>query len=80
MNIYFCREWDETAGFYVVAPTRGRAKAAFAWETNSDYVDVRATLAVRDVDAELEKCLFDYDKDDLALMERCGLQYDYSEV
>ena len=37
MNIYFCREWDETAGFYVVAPTRGRAKAEFAWETNSDY-------------------------------------------
>lgn len=44
LNIYWCEEKDEWGGLFVIAKSRGRAKAIFANEMDIDYTEVRTHL------------------------------------
>lgn len=79
MNIYFCREKDEYAGLFVVAPTRGVAKAVFAEEMDCPYIDARAEIRRKDVDEFMPRCLSCLDEEDSLTLERYGLEYEELE-
>lgn len=79
MNIYFCREKDEYAGLFVIAPTRGKAKELFAYEVDCSFVAVRTEIRRKDVDEDKQRCLFDIDED-LPILTKHGLFYEDAEL
>ena len=50
MNIYFCHEWCENSGLYIVAKTRGFAKKYFSIVTCIDFIDIRCNIHRKNVD------------------------------
>lgn len=79
MNIYFCREYDENAGLFVIAVSRGKAKEIFAGEVDCRFTDVRLDIRKRSVPEFMQRCLFADDEEDVLVLERYGLEYDYEE-
>lgn len=61
MNIYFCHELDELYGLYVIAKTRGRAKAIYAAEEGCEYTAVRTITMRINVNETAEGVLLDND-------------------
>ena len=50
MNIYFCREIDENSGLYIIAKSRGSAKALFANIVDESFTDIRCEIRRKNVD------------------------------
>lgn len=75
MNIYFCREEQDFAGLYVMAKSRGRAKALFAGEIGCDYTDVRTSMYRKDVPEKHEGIIGVGDP----LLEKYELAYEEEE-
>lgn len=79
MNIYFCREYDENAGLFVIAVSRGKAKEIFAGEVDCRFTDVRSSIRKRGVSELEQRSLFADIKEDVLVLERYGLAYDEEE-
>lgn len=58
MNVYFCREVLENEGLYIVAKSRGSAKALFAGIVGERFTDIRCELRRKNVD-EKNECEID---------------------
>lgn len=72
MNLYWCHEKHEYNGLWVVAESRGKAKVLYAFETTTDFLDVRCDLHRKDVGNIEEGCLDLLDK----RLEMLGVTYD----
>lgn len=75
MNIYWCNEKDEPYGLFVMARTRGRAKARYAAETECDFTEVRTQLMRRGVNEPFEGVI----GENSSLLKKYGLEYSESE-
>ena len=71
MNIYFCNEFMEESGLYVVAPSRGKAKALYSAEIGEPYTEIRCRIVKRGVNADYSGTI-DYGDPD---MKRFDLHY-----
>ena len=54
MNIYWCYICDDYNGLYIVAKTRGAAKALFAGIVGERVTDIRCALRRKNVDEKNE--------------------------
>lgn len=54
MNIYLCHIVDDNYGLFIVAKTKGSAKAWFAGIVGEDFTDVRCGLRRKNVDEKNE--------------------------
>ena len=54
MNIYWCHIVDDNYGLFIVAKTRGSAKAWFAGIAGEDFTDVRCAIHQKNVDEKNE--------------------------
>lgn len=54
MNIYWCHCYDDNCGLYIVAKTRGAAKALFAVIIGEPFTDIRCELYRKNVDEKNE--------------------------
>lgn len=50
MNIYWCNLIDDDCGLFIVAKSRGSAKALFAGIVGEDFTDVRCEIRRKNVD------------------------------
>ena len=75
MNIYWCNEKNEPYGLFIIAPTRGRAKARYAFETTCEYLDVRTCLMRRGVNEPFEGIIYEGS----SLLKKYNLEYGKEE-
>lgn len=54
MNIYWCHIVDDNSGLYIVAKSRGSAKAWFAGIEGERFTDIRCNLYRKDVNEKNE--------------------------
>lgn len=54
MNIYWCNLIDDDCGLFIVAKSRGSAKALFAGIVDEDFTDVRCRIHRKNVDEKNE--------------------------
>ena len=54
MNIYWCHICDDDCGLYIVAISRGSAKAMFAGIVGERVTDIRCNLRRKDVNEKNE--------------------------
>lgn len=54
MNIYWCSTVDDDSGLYIVAKSRGSAKALFAVIVGEHFTDVRCAIRRKNVDEKNE--------------------------
>ena len=54
MNIYWCNIVDDDCGLYIVAKSRGSAKALFAGIVGERSTDIRCNLRRKDVNEKNE--------------------------
>lgn len=54
MNIYWCSIVDDDSGLYIVAKSRGSAKALFAGIGGDRFIDIRCDPHRKDVDEKNE--------------------------
>lgn len=75
MNIYWCHEKNEYEGLFILALTRGRAKAFYADVVECSMLNVRTQIVRRGVNEHFE-CEIDTDS---PLLQKYGLEYAESE-
>lgn len=54
MNIYWCRIVGDDSGLYIVAKSRGSAKALFAGIAGERFIDIQSYLCRKDVNEKNE--------------------------
>lgn len=71
MNIYWCYEMNEFSGLYIIAPSRGKAKVIFAYETGDEFINVRSQIYRRGVNERVGII----EAADTKLLEKYNLEY-----
>lgn len=73
MNMYWCCVRDSDSGCFVVAETRGKAKALYAqYDGMENFIEYRAQTMRRDIDASIKPGVYDENTPELAL---AGVKY-----
>ena len=75
MNIYWCYDYHENWGVFVVAKTRGRAKVLGAAEMDIRFTDVRSWVVRKNVKEKTEGVI----EFGSPLLLKYKLEYDVSE-
>lgn len=75
MNIYWCYEYHENWGVFVIAETRGKAKVLGAAELDVRFTDVRTQVVRKNVKEKKEGVI----DNGSPLLKKYDLEYDESE-
>lgn len=76
MNLYFCREYDDYSGLYILAESPAKAKMLFVGEVGTDYINIRYRTIKKDVGEYKQGVL---QVGDEITLDSLGVKYDSEE-